>query len=268
MHISTEAFFDELEKIAKKKKKKSIVPGAVGTAAGLVGGGLAGGGLSAAGSVPLVNSLMAGERGLQTTADDIQRLQRTITDKPLIAPHMRGAGGAAFAPHHQVQPGIRHLVGPQDADRALKHGIVLAPKNTGAHITAHELGHARFGSGRIGGAMQSLRTRTPMALRAAGGVAPLIAASVADPDSAVSKYAPVAGAALAAPTLIDEAAASIGGYRGMRRAGYSPQALRTARRQLAKAFGTYAVPLGAMGVAAPMVARALKKRTKKALEEE
>jgi hypothetical protein len=272
---STKAFFDELEKISKKetasKKKGRVVVPLLSTGAAL-GAGVGGG--TALGAVPsafLAKHLIRSETlgPARTTMADVDRLRRAITDKPEVF-HAPPAGitHAAYAPSHQVRPTIKLVVGPERAERAMKHGLVLSPGMAGPHITAHEFGHARFGQGRVGKALQAFRTKVPRWAQSLMLTAPGITASATDPESGVSKYAPVAGAAAAAPHLIDEATASILAQRGMRRAGYAAPALRRAALQNLKAFGTYALPIGAMAVGAPLIARAVKKKTEKKLRGE
>jgi hypothetical protein len=69
---------------------------------------------------------------------------------------------------------------------------------------------------------------------------------------------PLISAAGVAPIIGEEAAASIHALKLMKSMGYPPEALSTARRQLGKAFGTYALGLGAPVVAAPYIVRKIK----------
>ena len=94
-------------------------------------------------------------------------------------------------------------------------------------------------------------------------------AALADPDSAVSKAAPIVGAAGIAPILLDEGYASLKGYGTMKRMGtYSKPALKSARRQLLKAFGTYGLATALPAVAAPLAIRYARKRHKRKSEEQ
>jgi hypothetical protein len=61
--------------------------------------------------------------------------------------------------------------------------------------------------------------------------------------------------------------ASLKGYGAMKRMGYGKPALKASRRQLAKAFGTYALAAGVPAVAVPLAIRAAKKWKKRKLEE-
>lgn len=124
-------------------------------------------------------------------------------------------------------------------------------------MMAHELGHGRLRESTLGKIIGHAR----MPGQLLGGLGGTAMATFADPDSKVSKYAPLVGAAGMLPTIADEAYASLKGYGALKRMGYAPEALGHARRQLGKAFGTYAtaaIPL----VAAPYVIRKIKKHYK------
>ena len=155
----------------------------------------------------------------------------------------------------------------QDALQALETGHIMAPMKAGPHFTAHEFGHARFGNSTLGKLLHV--ARTPGAL--AGNIAGLTAATAADPDSTASKLSPLMAAAGVAPILGEEAAASINAIKAMKRTGFSPQQLSMGKKQLGRAFGTYALGLGLPAIAAPYIIRKVKqynqsRREKQGLE--
>lgn len=137
--------------------------------------------------------------------------------------------------------------------KGLKGGLSMASPETGGHVMAHELGHGRLRESGAGKVIAALRRPGMIA----GGLGGAAMATFADPDSKASKYAPLVGGLGMLPTLADEGYASLKGYGAMKRLGYGPEQLRAARRQLGKAFGTYAtaaIPL----IAAPYAIRKIK----------
>ena len=155
----------------------------------------------------------------------------------------------------------------QDALQALETGHVMAPMKAGPHFTAHEFGHAMFGNSTLG--KLTHMARTPVAY--AGGLAALTAATATDPDSTASKLSPLMAAAGVAPILGEEAMASINAIKSMKRTGFSPQQLSMGKKQLGRAFGTYALGLGLPAIAAPYIIRKVKqynqsRREKQGLE--
>ena len=149
------------------------------------------------------------------------------------------------------------------AKSALKEGLIVTPFNAGAHLSAHELGHAAFGGSRLGKVTRALR------LPGVGGVvAGSMAAGMADPDSTASKAAPAMAAAGMAPILGEEIAASLKGLKAMKSSGFSPAQLVSGRKQLAKAFGTYALGLGLPMISAPYLIRKVKQYNQSRREEQ
>jgi hypothetical protein len=78
-------------------------------------------------------------------------------------------------------------------------------------------------------------------------------------------------AAGVAPMLGEEAMASINAIKSMKRTGFSPQQLSMGKKQLGRAFGTYALGLGLPAIAAPYIIRKVKqynqsRREKQGLE--
>jgi hypothetical protein len=171
-------------------------------------------------------------------------------------------GVAGFIRNYLNQTPAAEFATPEVLDRAAAHlatgaldnGLIAAPLDAGPHIAAHEFGHGIFQKSNIGKVTQALRL--PGALFGIG--AGNVTASLTDPDSTASKLSPLMSAAGVAPILGEEAAASIHALKLMKSMGYHPEALRTARRQLGKAFGTYALGLGAPVVAAPYLIRKIK----------
>jgi len=267
---SMRALYNELEKIAAEteapaapRPKLSLGQSVGAGAAGLMGAGVLG-------SIPnqlAVHSLTSDlERSaLRTTPEEVERLRSAI--HPQGGVFLDPSVGRLGARHATPKPSALSLAKEMGADekitkelsKAMKGGLSMASPETGGHLMAHELGHGRLRTTGVGKVIAGLRT-PGMALGGLGGAA---MATFADPDSKISKYAPLVGGLGALPTLADEAYASLKGYGAMKGMGsYSPEALRTARRQLGKAFGTYAaaaVPL----VAAPYAIRKIKQHMQK-----
>lgn len=144
----------------------------------------------------------------------------------------------------------------------------------GPEMLAHEYGHLKFSRGLPGRVIQQARLANfaPGIRPVAGMVYPgnamqmlalgsVGAAALADPDSAASKAAPWLAAGAMAPMLIDEGAATINGFRGLRAIGAPRGVLGKYALKNALGFGTYltgaAVPVGAA-----LLARHLKKKSK------
>jgi len=263
--FSMASLYDELEKIAEEAEAPARKLPALSTGQ-TIGAGAAGlMGSSLLGSIPnqvLVQNLQGdvSRSGLKTTAEGAEKLRQAIhpTGGMLLDPSI----GRLGAQHARVHPGrvAQALTSegvPEEAkkelSKALKGGLSMASPETGGHLMAHELGHGRLRTSGVGKVIGALRG-PGMALGGLGGAA---MATFADPESKVSKYAPLVGGLGALPTLVDEAYASLKGYGAMKGLGYSPEQLGHARRQLGKAFGTYAtaaIPL----VAAPYAIRKIK----------
>lgn len=199
-----------------------------------------------------------------TSKSDVDKLRRAIA--PNAPVHLAKGGGesAMHIPKGGVMPRFMRKAEeaayrargiPEDAiQQGLKSGMNIIPTQTGPHVGAHELGHHAFRRGRVGGFLG----KTKLPLRLGAGVGSIVAAT-RDPDSTTAKYvAPALGAAAVAPVLGEEAAASIKALRGMRAAGYGKDGLRAARKQLAKAWGTYGLRFGLPAVAAPIAIRAMR----------
>lgn len=124
-------------------------------------------------------------------------------------------------------------------------------------VLAHELGHARLDKG-LGKLVQNIPgsllaritvggpgSKRPLAIGAASGA---LSGLTDDPElQAAGRWTP---AALAGSMLASEAGASLIGLNKMRRAGASGKQLLRGVRDLAPAFGTYALPVvGSVGAA-------------------
>lgn len=188
-------------------------------------------------------------RGLSSSDNPavVQLLEQAKTNPELAAELSQGLDADALAA----------------AKNALKEGLVVTPFNAGPHLSAHELGHNAFAKSRLGKVTRALR------LPGLGGVvAGSMAAGMADPDSTASKAAPAMAAAGMAPILGEEIAASLKGLKAMKASGFSPAQLATGRKQLAKAFGTYALGLGLPTISAPYLVRKVKQYNQSRREEQ
>lgn len=111
---------------------------------------------------------------------------------------------------------------------------------------AHEVGHATTEQSAIGRLYQNKAGRTamrgPHALPIAGGLGLL--GGLATDDKRLLALAALSGGLLSLPALGSEAMASIRGLRNLQRLGASPEALRSAAKALAPAFGTYLARAG------------------------
>ena len=135
--------------------------------------------------------------------------------------------------------------------KPIKNLVALSPDMNKLPIVAHELGHStkkfRMPAGRL---LYGIGKGAPL-----GGIA---VASIADPDSKASKYAPLAVGAASLPVLYEEGRASLMADKGLKRIGVSKKTLKAARGTLGKAYGTYLVSALA-GVGGTMLARKTKK---------
>ena len=125
-------------------------------------------------------------------------------------------------------------------------GLVRVGKDTPASVEAHELGHLTHSQNAFEDALSYMSH--PMGDAAA--ILPGIMASVAHPDSAASKYAPLVGALLSAPKLTTEALASYRGLKALKEIRPDESVLPAAIAQL-----SYPVQLLTPSVLAPMMIR-------------
>jgi len=219
------------------------------TRAGMIG---AGAGLTATMGGQLAAALSAGRMLLgefgdrELSPDEVKRMAKNMGLEGLEITHdvPVGVGPGAAGPHYM----------PKGWNKELGE-YVFVPKKADPGILAHELGHAKGMKSRVGRLFSNKASRlafmsSPL-LALGGGVA----AGVAAPDSDLAAYGlPAASAAMTAPTLVDEASASIRGHRALKELGYAPEALAKSRKAMARAFGTYgATALAA--IAAPILAR-------------
>lgn len=265
--------FEELEKIAAEPRRD-------GTAANIASG------LAITGGVGVAGRTMAGGMGqslqkdiaknrmstTQAEAEKIRKAMGTTSGVHVIkggnagqAVHIPRGGSAPkiFSKMEKMQYNAMGI--PEEVvERGMKHGVSVAPGGTGAHIAAHELGHGKFRQGRVGKTLSNLRMPGSLA----GGIGASMLAANTDPDSTASKISPLIGAAGSVPILADEGYASVKGYKTMKRMGYNKAALKTGRRQLAKAFGTYGLGVAAPMMAAPLAIRKFKQWRKNQLAKE
>ena len=255
------AFSDELQKIAavSSKKKEQHSMGA------RVGAGFAGGAGGFFGGKTL------GQIGAAVPGTMLMR--ESEHGRPKLDQHkfeaLKGHMGVDKAVTHESTPWMRSVYAPSKTDASKlehtaykAHGINLkdAPhiRSDLGHgaVVAHELGHASNRQKGIWRLAQKMRGPGMLA----GTVGATTLAAVGKKDSKAVDYgAPALAAAGVAPTLLEEGAASYKGYKGLKALGASAKELSHARGSLAKAWGTYGA-MGAGAVAAPVIARAIKKR--------
>jgi hypothetical protein len=296
---------DQLRQALKDQKGSASKAENVG--AGLGTAGLGASGLLIKNKL-IMPSIRAGEKGLTTSDQDLVKMYGHLKGKlegvgsPVPDPFVVPGGGldvGLHVPKGGYQPGflrgweakqnaapfeqalhaqnaqLGRTVSPVAArakaeELALKamggKGALVLPTGVGPHIAAHEMGHSLFGSSGLGKFTKFMRN--PGYLGAAAGTA---VAAASDPDSTASKLSPLIAAAGIAPYLGEEAAASLKGLKIMKETGFSPAQLSTGRRQLGKAFGTYAAGIGLPVIAAPYLIRKFKehnrnRRAEKGLE--
>ena len=265
---------DQTDPQVQEELKKALLDqrraahSAEGAGGWLGAAGLEGGALYARHKLLRVPGNLA-ERGASTTPEELAALHSDLTKRlgysiPTLALPGAQSGEALSVPKGGFLPKfLRNLEArkyvprfgnKENAAQALESGFVIAPMNAGPHFSAHEFGHAAFGGSALG--KLTHLARVPGAL--AGNIAGLTAATTSDPDSTASKLSPLMAAAGVAPILGEEAAASINAIKSMKRTGFSPQQLSMAKKQLGRAFGTYALGLGLPAVSAPYIIRKVK----------
>jgi hypothetical protein len=135
-------------------------------------------------------------------------------------------------------PDVKHewLKNWRHSHYELGGGVARAPRR-GGEFMAHELGHAASDKSKIWHTLNVTgRSLGPIVGMAGGGAMAL----AGDRGSTATRVAPLVTAAGWAPTLIDEGVASVRAYRGLKKMKkVNPQALKKARNNLIKAFGTY-----------------------------
>lgn len=267
----TRSFFDELTKIGEKQEDtlKNVGTGVASGLVGTIGASYPTGVISKAVS----NAAMEGMLG-ESTLDEARKLGDHLS--PGTAIDYRGnITGPNFRPSWMPQdPTLAEAASPKNpgsfydrvfGDDARKNthlpqnaklkGVAASATHFRPESIAHELGHARLHN------KSKLLSKALLAARLGGMASPLIgtvAAASADPDSAASKYAPLAAGLSTVPTLADEAYASIKGYGAMKRLGYGKEALKGARGSLGKAFGSYLAAMTLPAVLAPYLTRKTK----------
>ena len=138
---------------------------------------------------------------------------------------------------------------------------IIAHKEQGAtrrgSILAHELGHAKLHTSKLGPAFRAGGALLGGLGFAGAGLAG-VSTSEDSPLKRVGDVGQYGGIAMTAPRLADEAHASISGYNALKRTGVGEAALRAARKDLLRAGGTYA-GTGAAIAATPFAIRRLRK---------
>jgi len=272
--ITIQAWADEFEKIAKKKEKKVGLNVPEKLVAGL--GGLTGAGIGAQMGTQLAGESLQKDIArtkMRTSPEQMKELASKISPKAKYLVHEGDLSGAMHLPRGGMLPkpfrGIERAqhakagIPREMSEAAFREGFTLTPRKAGAHIGAHELGHARFGEKKLGRFVRKLRLPGGLA---AGLAAPGMAA-FGEEGGTAQKLSPLVGLAGAAPVLGEEAYASLKGYKGMKQTGkYAPAALKAGRRQLMKAWGTYGAKLGIPAVGAPLAIMGLRSALRKRKE--
>ena len=282
---------DELVRELKEHKKN--VSASEGAGSGLATAGV--GGLGFLGKELSNKDFLASEIGNRTTPQDVDKLYNSMVQptpgkvyvsmvppgtapeypEGLYALEHAGKPDVILRPeadtmkaHHIPKGGFNGRLGRAaevdslrrrgltdlEIDRGLSHGLSILPGKAGPHVAAHEMGHLAFEGTRLGKLTRGLRN--PILMGATVGSGYL--ANKADPDSTASKLAPLVAATGLVPTLGEEAYATVKGLSGMRRAGYSSEAVRQGAKQLGKAFGSYGLKYGLPAIAAPMIIRKIR----------
>lgn len=235
------------EKIDKEKtsaEEQTKDPQALGLGKRFLGataGSMAIGSVGGLGTHALNKHIDRGELRQRTTPKDIERLKKSMNYRGEAIHDVKGRMGSAG------------YLGIDDK------GVANIPRKTGPHVAAHEFGHGVLRGSRIGRGLAGARLVSPLAAGASSFMA------MADPDSDVSKAAPIVAGLSTLPTLVDEAGASLKAMKGLRGAGYAVAQQALAKRQLLKMFGSYGLQAGTT-IAAPLAARAVLKRMKKSKE--
>lgn len=241
------AFYDELEKIAKKEEQGGTSIGAfganyLGAALGSLVGGLA--------ATPLVKEIGTDQK---ITPEMKKKILENLKMDPETV-HHRHTGSPEMS--HYYTRRVARPGHPSEATLSPKvRHMVVSPTDRAPEILAHELGHAStrptnravkaWIAGRVGGPLLGTFASSYMVAQ--------------DPDSDAAKWAPAAMGAGFAPTLVDEGIASYRGLRALRAAGLKGEQFRKAMMSLGKGFGSYAA--GAAGAASvPYIIRKIRQR--------
>lgn len=227
--------------------------------------GAMGGGLAALASEKVVPRLLpklefsdvpltAGQ--LRAMRDELSKGTRLPEPRDLEArlPHRR-LSTAEKRKYLKNQGFYRHKANAAVAHRTPSGGSLRG------HIAAHELGHARIHNKpvlgkalRFGKGAQPLAMLLSTSLAGVGGVL-----DDDDPRRRLADVAQYGGAVAAAPTLIDEAYASLKGYQALKKYVRNPEIRRAARRDLLRAYGTYAAAAAPV-IAAPFAVKGIATR--------
>jgi hypothetical protein len=261
-----------MEKVSKeeKKKKKSRAGAAAAGAAGAIYAGGAAVGASAPVSAALAKSMKSHGK---TSPAEIEKMKKHFGVKPKV--HSADFRQARAVPHggstpsgiHGVERMGHRAMGGTDSHwhEAVKgHGAVYTPTTHSPELAAHELGHIALR--KHPAARAALRHGRSYGHLVGTGLGGAMAVG-GERGSKKVKAAPFVAAAGHLPKLVDEAAASVKGYRALKALGHSKKTLRHARGNLAKGFGSYAVQ-SAAHIAPVAAVSALKWKKKKKEGEE
>lgn len=215
---------DGMAKVAQRSGRETAEQAAFGAGAGLAAGGI---GQVAVGPFQdlLGYSLDKNPSSIRVTDAYMQNLRRKVGVPESQVGHIFSEDGS---------PLKDAVFGFDTKGRR----VVRAPRQ-GAEFMAHELGHAARATGksdravRFGGRIRN--QILPLAGAAVGGAM----AIGGEEGGLTTRLAPVVTAASFAPQLIEEAGASLRGYKALKSLSNDTKALRQARRNLYKAFGTY-----------------------------
>ena len=119
-------------------------------------------------------------------------------------------------------------------------GIMHIAEDTPASVEAHEMGHLTHKDHPLESFLGGFK-----GLSTVGNVLPGLLAAGSDPGSAASRYAPVLGGALAAPTLLTELAASYRGAKALKEIRPDEPLLPLILAQLSYPLSTLPLSVGA-----------------------
>jgi len=243
-HWSVEACLDELQKIAESSTERRL---RYPLAAGM--GIAVGEQVRSHIADSLIDSM---SKGKPISKEMMAQLQKNLGVEAVHASKAKLSGpGWALSPEkvrqldREYQSEARGLfrLSEEEWSKAKKVGIVGPEFNPG--VAAHELGHNVV-------TPKAKSTGISHLVLKRGGLAGTIAgvAMLAPDNETVNALAPLAPIVGGAPQLVDEARASLAGYKGLKPI-MSKADLKAARRVMMKGFGTYGIasllPAAAIG---------------------